>query len=120
MRTPRSRIKGELRRLFVKSTERNEAMKRDKYTCQTCFQKQSRKKGQEVYVECHHENEIDWDKLIDLIQSMLLCDPSLLHVQCVDCHKDITNQRYKKDVVTNCDVIKDNVISCNDIANIKE
>lgn len=89
MRTTRSRIKGELRRLFVKSTERNEAMKRDCYTCQHCHLKQSKKIGHEVSVQCHHINMIDWDKLIDVIQDKLLCDPDLLQVLCVDCHSDV-------------------------------
>lgn len=92
MRTTRNRIKGELRRLFVKSTERSEAMKRDKYTCQICNKKQSKKKGFECKVEVHHINEIDWDIIIDILQEKLLCDASLLQVLCVDCHKRITHE----------------------------
>lgn len=93
MRTSRSRIKGELRRLFVKSAERSEAMKRDNYTCQVCKRKQTTKKGQELKVECHHLELIDWDALIDVIQNTLLCDASMLQVLCVDCHSDITKQQ---------------------------
>lgn len=89
MRTLRSRIKGELRRLFVKSNERSEAMKREHYTCQICKRKQTTKKGCELKVECHHVNGINWDKLIDVIQSMLLCDASELQVLCVDCHANL-------------------------------
>lgn len=119
MRTSRSRIKGELRRLFVKSAERNEAMKRDNYTCQTCFRKKSVKKGSEVSVECHHENEIDWDKLIDIIQQVLLCDPSLLHCQCVECHADISRQQQLDKSNNDC-VVSDVIVDCNDndIANL--
>jgi predicted HNH restriction endonuclease len=90
MRTPRSRIKGELRRLFVKSVERSETMKREHYTCQICKKKQTTKKGQEIKIECHHINTIDWDELINIIQDKLLCDSSQLQCLCVDCHKNIT------------------------------
>ena len=91
MRTPRSRIKGELRRLFVKSAERNEALKRDCYTCQHCKRKQSKKKGCELSVQVHHLELIDWDALIDLIQSVLLCHPDMLQTLCVDCHDDVSS-----------------------------
>ena len=93
MRTTRSRIKGELRRLFVKSTERNEAIKRDCYTCQDCKRKQSKKKGQELSVQVHHLEPIEWEELISLIQSVLLCDSSMLRTLCVDCHDKITYNR---------------------------
>jgi 5-methylcytosine-specific restriction endonuclease McrA len=95
MRTTRSRIRGELRRLFVKSTERAEAMKRDKYTCQVCNKKQSKKKGFEVKVEVHHLKPIDWDLLIDEIQDKLLCDSNQLQVLCVDCHKAETYKEHE-------------------------
>jgi len=92
MRTPRNRIVGELRRLFVKSVERSEALKRDNYTCCICKRKQSKKKGFELAIHVHHINEIDWDNIIDLIQDRLLCDSDMLQTLCIDCHKEITYQ----------------------------
>ena len=85
--TPRSRIRGTLRQLFLKSRERSEALKRDNYTCQDCGIKQTKKKGQEVKVQVHHKKGIDmWEQLIDLIYQELLCDPEELQTLCEDCH----------------------------------
>ncbi len=91
-RTPRSRIKGMLRQIFLKSVERAEAMKRDKYTCQRCGAKQSVKKGHEIKIQVHHKKGIKvWDEIISLIYDELLCDPAELETLCVDCHDKETN-----------------------------
>lgn len=93
MRTSRARIKGELRRLFLKSVERSEAIKRDKYTCQHCKRKQTTKKGHELKVQVHHLEPIVWDEILDLIQDRLLCDSNKLQTLCVDCHDRVTYNR---------------------------
>jgi len=86
-RTSRARIKGMLRQMWVRSSERGEALKRDGYTCQECGIKQSKKKGFEVKVHVHHKEGIDiWDEVIDLITEHILCDPDKLETLCVDCH----------------------------------
>lgn len=86
-KTPRSRIKGMLRQIFLRSAERAEALKRDKYTCCDCGIKASKKKGHEVKVQVHHKEGIDvWDEIIELIYEQLLCDPDKLETLCVDCH----------------------------------
>jgi len=85
--TPRSRIKGMLRQIFLKSNERAEALKRDNYTCQDCGVKQSKKKGFEVKVQVHHKEGISvWDEVIGLIYEHILCDSDKLETLCVDCH----------------------------------
>jgi 5-methylcytosine-specific restriction endonuclease McrA len=90
--TPRSRIKGMLRQIFLKSVERQEALKRDKYTCVKCGAKQSVKKGFEVKVQVHHKKGISiWDEIIDLIYKELLCSPEHLETLCVDCHNKETH-----------------------------
>lgn len=97
--TPRSQVKSALRQLFLRSRERKEALKREKYTCQRCNTKQSRAKGKEVKVEVHHIKGIDWDTLIDLVYKHLLCVPSDLEILCVECHKKETekgNDRWKE------------------------
>ena len=86
-RTPRSTIKSALRRLFLRSKERSSALKRDEYKCQRCGKKQSRTKGKEVYVECHHVNGMDWQILIDIIYDRLLCHKEELETLCKECHK---------------------------------
>lgn len=87
--TPRSQVRSALRRLWLRSRERAAALKRDKYTCQNCGKKQSRRKGQEVYVEVHHieEDGLDWEKLLDYVYRHLLCHPDKLETLCKDCHE---------------------------------
>lgn len=88
--TPRSRVKGMLRQIFLRSRERAEAMKRDNYTCCDCGVKQSKKKDHVVKVCVHHKNTIDahWQEIIDLIFKYVLCDIDQLETLCVDCHKE--------------------------------
>ena len=86
-RTTRAKLKGELRRIWMRSNERSTALKRDKYTCQDCGAKKSVKKGAEVKIHVHHKEGIDnWDDIIDMIMEKLLCHPDKLEVLCVDCH----------------------------------
>jgi len=85
-RTPRTRIKGMLRQIFLKSVERSTALKRDNYSCCDCGVKQSVKKGHEVKVQVHHKKGIVWDMLIDEIYNRLLCDADELETLCIDCH----------------------------------
>ena len=59
-------------------------MKASGYTCRSCGAKQSRAKGREVYVECHHTNGIFWDGLIEDVRQRLLSGE--LEVLCKDCH----------------------------------
>jgi len=87
MRTPRARIKGILRQMFVSSNERSEALKKTSYCCNRCGIKQSQAKGREVKLNVHHKEGINcWQEIIDLITDKLLCDPDKLEVLCVDCH----------------------------------
>jgi len=86
-RTPKSVIKSALRRLWLYSPERREALRRDNHTCVLCERKQSKAKGREVKVEVHHIDEIDWDALIEEIRKRLLCDPERLSTVCKDCHR---------------------------------
>lgn len=95
MKTPKSAIKGHLRRAFLRSRERAGCLKRDAYTCRKCGIKQSKKKGAEVKVEVDHVDGIDvWDELTDLIYKKLLCsdNPSGLQTLCVACHRDKTRK----------------------------
>jgi 5-methylcytosine-specific restriction endonuclease McrA len=85
--TTNSMIRSALRRLFLRSRERGEAIKRDGYTCCDCGAKQSRAKGKEVYVEVHHkDNILNWDKLFEAVREYLLCHPDHLETKCKDCH----------------------------------
>ena len=89
-RTPRSTIKGNLRRMWIRSRERATAMKRDNYSCCKCGIKQSKKKGAEVKINIHHLEGIDvWDEIIDLITEQLLCDPDKLQTLCKNCHDEL-------------------------------
>ena len=84
--TPRSRTKGMLRQLFLRSSERTAVLKRDNYTCVKCGKKQSQKKDHVVKVVVHHKKGIVWDQIMELIYKELLCSVDMLEVLCVDCH----------------------------------
>ena len=89
--TPNSQIRSALRKLFLRSRERAARLKADGYTCQCCGTKQSRKQGNEVYVEVHHKNAggiENWDALFAAIRQHLLCDPDELETLCKQCHDE--------------------------------
>ena len=87
--TPNSKIKAALRQLFLRSRERGNAIKRDRYTCQKCGKKQSRAKGKEVFVEVHHkEGVVNWDEIYRVVREYLLCSPDNMETLCKDCHRE--------------------------------
>lgn len=87
--TPNSQIKSAMRRLFLRSRERAKRLKDDKYICQKCGKKQSRAKGKEVYVECHHLDGVEnWQEIYRVIRQYLLCDVKKLETLCKDCHRE--------------------------------
>ena len=92
--TPRSRVRAALRQLWLRSRERAACLKAAKYCCADCKCKQSKAKDKEFKVQVHHKFGIgNWEKVINLIYEELLCDPSLMEVLCVDCHK----QKHKEE-----------------------
>lgn len=92
--TPNSYIRSVLRRyVWLRSRERAAQLKRDENRCQVCGRKQSRAKGREVSVECHHVRGVDWTGLIKLIKERLLGGE--LVTLCVDCHKAEHKQQTK-------------------------
>jgi hypothetical protein len=91
--TPRSQVRSALRRLWLRSRERQAALKRDKYTCVECDAKQSRAKGREVYVEVDHLDGIEWEQTIDYIFLHLLVPPERLEVVCKEHHATRTETR---------------------------
>lgn len=85
--TPRSQVRSALRQLWLRSRERQAAIKRDSYTCQACGGKQSKAKGKEFAVEVHHIHGIgNWEAVMDAIYREILCDPSNMETLCKDCH----------------------------------
>ena len=93
--TPNSRIRSALRQLYLRSRERQAALKRDKYTC-SCGRKQSRAKGKECKVQVHHiDGEVDWDSIILFVRKTLLVPPELLETLCEECHEDRHPRRRK-------------------------
>ena len=83
--TPRSKIKNALRRLWMQSRERAAALKSTGYCCSDCGVKQSTAKGREVKLEVHHEPQIDWTGLTQLIAERILESPQ--RPVCKECHK---------------------------------
>jgi len=85
--TPRTRVRAALRQLWLRSRERAAALKLAGNACKACGVKGTRKKGQEVILNVHHVEGIDWDGVIDLIFERILQDPSMYEVLCKDCHR---------------------------------
>ena len=84
--TPNSRIKSALHQLWLRSRERASALKRDKYTCQSCERKQSTAKGKEFKVQVHHVDGVKWDEMIKYIRERLLVNPEDMTTLCRECH----------------------------------
>lgn len=98
--TPASRIMSGVRRVWGHSRERLKVLKKAKYTCCQCGSKQSRAKGKEVYVEVHHLNKINREKIVKVIREEMLDVPQI--VLCKSCHKIETEREKaerKKDVI---------------------
>ena len=91
--TTNSNITSAIRRLWLRSRERAQRLKKDNYTCQTCNSKQSRKKGSEVYVQVHHIDGIKWKEIIEYIRKNVLVDEDKLETLCKECHKDIRKKK---------------------------
>ena len=71
-------------------------MKASGYSCNRCGVKQSKAKGREQKLEVHHARDGgigNWEAIIDLIFSEILCDPSLLEVLCPECHRKIEDEK---------------------------
>ncbi len=71
--TPRSKIRGAVKQLWMRSRERAAALKATGYCCTECGVKQSKAKGREVKVQVHHDPPIaaKIEKVIDLIADLL-------------------------------------------------
>ena len=93
METSKTHIVRGLRQLWLRSQERRDALKRDKYTCQRCGVKASVAKGKEQKVQVHHKDGIgNWDAVIAKIREQILCDPEHLETICPPCHKEEEKQ----------------------------
>ena len=86
--TPVSQIVNALRGyVWLRSRERQAALKREGYCCERCGVKQSKAKGRVVKVEVHHRNGINWKGLAQMVRERLLPDPKELEVLCKECHE---------------------------------
>lgn len=86
--TPKSRVRSALRKLWLESRERSEALKRSNYCCEGCGARQSSAKGKELRLEVHHNNGVEWERMLDYVYRHLLCDPKHLTVFCKRCHEE--------------------------------
>lgn len=84
--TPRSKVRAALRQLWLRSRERQAALKAAGRSCQRCGVKASVAKGREQKIEVHHKNGVDWEQLIDLVYERLLVSPDFLEAVCPCCH----------------------------------
>ena len=85
--TPRSKVRAALRQVWLRSRERNAALKREDRTCQSCKRKASMAKGKEFKVEVHHKKGVlNWEVILGEVYKHLLCHPDNLDVLCKECH----------------------------------
>lgn len=85
--TPNSQIQSALRRVWLRSRERGEALRNHGNACACCRKKQSKAKGRECTLEVHHVNHtVNWDRIYRVIREELLIDPEGLAPLCPDCH----------------------------------
>jgi 5-methylcytosine-specific restriction endonuclease McrA len=89
--TPKYKVYGQLRQIFLRSKERAYAIKRDGYTCQICHRKQCKARGKEVQLNVHHLNPIGetWKELQEIMFDKVLCRPEQLQTLCKECHREI-------------------------------
>ena len=86
--TPKGKIVSALRMLWLRSRERNTALKHYDRRCKVCDVKASMAKGAEQKIEVHHKDGIlNWDEIVDLIRDQLLVGVDKLECLCPDCHK---------------------------------
>ena len=78
-RTPNNAIRKKLYQLFLYSRERAFFMKNK--NCEKC--------GSTVKMQCHHDDGINWDKIITVIREELL-NAEKFRALCKDCHDDAT------------------------------
>ena len=91
MRSSKSKVKSALRMMWLRSNERNAAIKHYQNTCQRCHKKGSQAVGREVKIEVHHKEGIgNWDKVEKEIFKELLVPVEKLECLCKDCHKEVT------------------------------
>ena len=84
-RQPKAMARAALRSAWLKSPQRAEALKRDKYTCQSCFRKKSVAKGKEFKVQVHHLDTLQWHLIDDFVEQ-LFCSSDRLTTLCKVCH----------------------------------
>lgn len=86
--TPKSKVKAALRRLWLYSRERSEALKQQSKTCQKCGVVGTMAKDKEQKIEVHHIDGIDvWNEILELVYRKLLVPPDKLKCLCPECHK---------------------------------
>jgi len=90
LNTPRSRIRAAIRQLWLRSRERAASIKKADRRCVKCGVKASVAKNKVVKLEVHHEPQIDWDGIIDLIAERILEAPQF--PLCKKCHKEVHNK----------------------------
>jgi hypothetical protein len=87
--TPRSKITNALRRVWLYSRERAQALRLQDRRCQVCGVRESKAKDKEQKIEVHHIDGIGvWKEIVDLVYAKLLVPPDKLECLCPKHHKE--------------------------------
>ena len=90
--TPSSRIRSALHLLWMRSRERQNAVKIASNTCRGCGGKgrpKETKNGPKLTIEVHHwRKQPDWERIFAIVREELLQTPEDYVCLCKKCHKD--------------------------------
>ncbi len=101
--TPTSQIRNLLRNMWMRSRERNLAIKNMEGRCCLCSRKQSKAKSRDPlttteYLEVHHMDGVNWERILKVIREELLYSGKVdrLAPLCRECHAAYDEQRHLK------------------------
>jgi predicted HNH restriction endonuclease len=94
--TPLGQIKRAVRLCWLRSRERNQAIKDAGRACTKCGKHSSVAVGRKVVINAHHTHGIDWDGICRDIRDRVFQTPADYTVLCEDCHHELHENELKQ------------------------
>ena len=85
----KTRTVSALRMIWLRSSERTEAIRQTDRRCCCCGVKQSQAKGRECKLVVHHLKRPNWERILTVIKEELFSEPQYLWPLCLECHEDL-------------------------------